>query len=70
MSYADMVFVSDCSRIIRWGYSDASFDVRPKWSDGTPAHTKKMIFVENKYQLNSKSIPVMTLRKQGIKKCH
>lgn len=67
MSYADMVFVGDCSRIIRFGYSDESFDVRPKWPDGTPAHTKKMIFVQNQYQLNSKSIPVMTLRKQGIK---
>lgn len=67
MSYADMVFVGDCSQIIRCGYSDESFDVRPKWPDGTPAHTKKMVFVQNQYQLNTKSIPVMTLRKQGIK---
>lgn len=67
MSYADMVFVSNCSQIIRCGYSDESFDVRPKWSDGTPAHTKKKMFAQDTYHLTPNSIPVMTLRKQGIK---
>ena len=67
MSYADVVFVSNCSQIIRCGYSDESFDVRPKWSDGTPAHTKKKMFAQDTYHLTPNSIPVMTLRKQGIK---
>lgn len=67
MSYADMVFVSNCSDIIRNGFSDEAFNVRPKWSDGTPAHTKKKMFAQDVYPLSSNFIPVMTLRKQGIK---
>lgn len=67
MSYADYVFVTNCQDIINYGFSDESFEVRPKWSDGTSAHTKKKLYVQNRYQLSEDSIPVMTLRKQGIK---
>lgn len=67
MSYADHVFIRNCKTIIDEGETDDDFEVRPKWSDGTPAHTKKIIFQQNTYQLAKDSIPVMTLRKQGIR---
>lgn len=67
MSYADYIFVTNCQDIINDGFSDESFDVRPKWHDGTPAHTKKILYKQNRYQLAKDSIPVMTLRKQGIR---
>lgn len=67
MSYADYVFVENCSRIINEGISDDGFEVRPKWSDGTPAHTKKVLYVQNRYKLDTDSIPVMTLRKSGFR---
>lgn len=67
MSYADYVFVENCNRIINEGISDDGFEVRPKWSDGTPAHTKKVLYVQNRYKLDTDSIPVMTLRKSGFK---
>ena len=51
MSYADYVFVENCDKIIREGISDEGFDVRPKWADGKPAHTKKILYVQNRYQL-------------------
>ena len=67
MSYADYCFAMNCKNIINTGFSDECFDVRPKWPDGTPAHTKKVLYVQNKYRLEKDSIPVMTLRKQNIK---
>ena len=67
MSYADLVFVNNCKKIIETGIDDNNMEVRPKWSDGTPAHTKKILYVCDQYQLAKDSIPVMTLRKTGFK---
>ena len=67
MSYADSVFVKNCTDIIYRGISDEAFNVRPRWHDGTPAHTKKILYQQNRYQLAKDSIPVMTLRKTGFK---
>ena len=67
MSYADTLFVNNCRDILAHGFSDDSFEVRPRWSDGTPAHTKKFLYVQNRYTLTENSIPVMTLRKTGFK---
>jgi thymidylate synthase len=36
-------------------------EVRPKWPDGTPAHTKKIFGVVDSYDLR-KEFPIMTLR--------
>lgn len=69
MSYADYRFITNCKNIIKDGFSDESFQVRPKWEDGTPAHTKKMLHVVDHYQLAQDSIPVMTMRKTGFKNC-
>ena len=67
MSYADYLFVKNCKDILEHGDSDEQFEVRPKWSDGTPAHTMKKLFVQNMYTLSATSIPVMTLRQTGFK---
>lgn len=69
MSYADHIFVNNCINIIEDGISDEQFEVRPKWHDGTPAHTQKIMFQQNRYQLSKDSIPVMTLRKIGLRNC-
>ena len=67
MSYADALFVKNCLRIIRSGISDEQFEVRPKWEDGTPAHTIKTLYVMDRYDLSKDPIPMVTLRKAGIK---
>lgn len=67
MSYADEVFIKNCEDILNHGYSDEDFEVRTKWKDGKPAHTKKILHVVNTYELSKDSIPVLTLRKTGFK---
>lgn len=67
MSYADALFAKNCINIINNGFSDEGFDVRPKWEDGTPAHTKKILHVVDRYDLSKDPIPMVTLRKAGIK---
>ena len=67
MSYADTLFVKNCIKIINDGFSDEGFEVRPKWEDGTPAHTKKILHVVDRYDLSKDPIPMVTLRKAGIK---
>ena len=41
MSYADKLFVNMCNDILENGFSTEGEKVRPKWEDGTPAHTIK-----------------------------
>jgi len=62
MSYADKVFIQNVKNILENGYSDKDLEVRPKWEDGTPAHTIKMFGLVNRYDL-SKEFPIMTLRR-------
>ena len=68
MSYADDVFIENCKKILNEGVWDTTGPVRPKWADGTEAHTKKTFCIVNRYDL-SKEFPVMTLRKTGFKNC-
>ena len=69
MSYADFRFISNCKGIITNGFFDESFQVRPKWEDMTPAHTKKLLHIVDHYQLAHDSVPIMTMRKTGFKTC-
>ena len=62
MSKADDIFIQNCRDILEHGISDEGFDVRPKWEDGTPAHTIKKFGVVNRYDL-SEEFPIMTLRR-------
>lgn len=66
MSLADKIFIQNCKDIIENGYSDEHLDVRPKWEDGTPAHTVKRFCIVNRYDL-SKEFPILTLRRTYLK---
>ena len=66
MSFADKVFIDTCKDILQNGTWDTDCDVRPRWEDGTPAHTVKKFGVVNRYDL-SKEFPILTLRKTFIK---
>ena len=66
MSRADELFIKMCRKILTEGYSDEGMDVRPRWEDGTPAHTKKIFGVVNRYDL-SDEFPILTLRPTPLK---
>lgn len=67
MSYADKIFIKNCTEILKDGYWDTNQTVRPKWSDdNTPAHTIKKFGIINEYDL-SNEFPIMTLRKINYK---
>ena len=66
MSLADNIFIKNCRDIIDKGYSDINENVRPKWEDGTPAHTVKKFGIVNRYDL-SKEFPILTLRRTFLK---
>lgn len=66
MSYADDIFVKNCTDIIENGFSDKDLPVRPRWLDGTPAHTVKKFGIVNRYDLR-KEFPILTLRRTAFK---
>lgn len=66
MSYADSVFIKNCRDIILHGVWDTNMKVRPRWEDGTPAHTIKLFGVVNRYDLR-KEFPILTVRRQYFK---
>lgn len=66
MSIADKIFIDTCRDIIDNGISDENLPVRPKWMDGTPAHTVKKFCIVNRYDL-SKEFPIITLRRTAFK---
>ena len=66
MSYADQVFIQNCKDILSKGVWDTGREVRPRWEDGSPAHTVKLFGVVNRYDLRQE-FPILTVRKQYIK---
>ena len=66
MSLADKIFIENCKDILKNGYMDSDLDVRPKWEDGTPAHTIKKFGVVNRYDL-SREFPILTIRRTYLK---
>ena len=62
MSRADELYRQTCLDILENGFSDEGLEVRPKWEDGTPAHTIKKFGVVNRYNLKEE-FPLMTLRR-------
>ena len=66
MSKADLIFIEMCKDIINNGFSDEGQNVRPRWEDGTPAHTVKKFGVVNRYDL-SEEFPILTLRPINLK---
>lgn len=68
MSYADTVFIENCRHILSKGIWDRDQAVRPKWEDGTPAHTVKAFGIINRYDLREE-FPILTLRQTRLANC-
>lgn len=66
MSYADNVFIENCRHILTHGVWDTDQKVRPKWEDGTPAHTVKAFGIVNRYDLQ-REFPIQTIRRMYLK---
>lgn len=66
MSRADEIFLQNCRDILDRGVWDTDLAVRPRWQDGTPAHTVKLFGVVNRYDLREE-FPILTVRKQYLK---
>jgi len=62
MSQADQIFVQNCRDILENGVWDTDLEVRPRWDDGTPAHTVKKFGIVNRYDLGAE-FPILTLRR-------
>ncbi len=68
MSKADEIFVANMKDIMANGVWDTNLNVRPKWSDGVPAHTVKKFGIVNRYNL-AEEFPILTVRKTYYKSC-
>ncbi len=68
MSRADRLYIETCRKILTDGVSDEGLPVRPRWQDGTPAHTKRLFGVVNRYDLREE-FPIMTLRRTYFRSC-
>lgn len=66
MSNADKIFIQNCKDILENGYWDTDLPVRPRWADGTPAHTVKKFGIVNRYNLQEE-FPILTLRRTAFK---
>jgi len=66
MSLADKIFIETCRNIIDNGRWDTDLPVRPRWEDGTPAHTVKKFCIVNRYDL-TKEFPIISLRRTAFK---
>ena len=68
MNKADKIFKDNLNEILTNGTSTVEYEVRPKYKDGTPAHT---IFINNiceTYDISKGEFPITTLRPIYIKK--
>ena len=66
MSRADRLFIENCKQILSQGVWDTDQNVRPKWPDGTPAHTVKCFGIVNRYDLRAE-FPIQTIRRMYLK---
>ena len=62
MSRADELFIRTCRDILDNGVWDTDQNVRPRWEDGTPAHTIKKFGIVNRYNLQEE-FPILTVRR-------
>lgn len=62
MSKADEIFIANCRDILDNGIWDTDREVRPRWEDGTPAHTVKRFGIVNRYNL-AEEFPILTIRR-------
>ncbi|MBO6017087.1 MAG: thymidylate synthase [Oscillospiraceae bacterium] len=62
MSRADEIFIQNCRDILDNGIWDTDREVRPRWEDGSPAHTVKKFGIVNRYDL-SQEFPIRTIHR-------
>ena len=68
MSKADILYRETCEKILSEGVWDTDRAVRPRWQDGTPAHTVKCFGIVNRYDLREE-FPIMTLHRTYFRSC-
>ena len=68
MSRADEIFKQNIRDILTHGVWDTDQNVRPRWDDGTPAHTVKKFGIVNRYNLKEE-FPILTIRRTYFKTC-
>ena len=68
MSKADEIFIANMKEILEEVVWDTDCNVRPKWSDGTSAHTIKKFGIVNRYNLQEE-FPILTIRRTYFKSC-
>lgn len=66
MSVADKIFINNIKEILENGFSDEQSEVRPRWADGTPAHTIKKFGIVNRYNLKDE-FPILTIRRTYLR---
>jgi len=66
VSKADQIFIENCKQILGEGINDKEQEVRPRWEDGTPAHTYKSFCIVNRYDL-AQELPILTIRKMAFR---
>ena len=66
MSRADEICVANCKDILEHGIWDTDREVRPRWEDGSPAHTIKKFCLVNRYDLREE-FPILTIRRTFLK---
>lgn len=65
MNKADKYYIQNLSKIMSEGYWDEN--PRPKYSDGTPAHSRFITQVFEEYDITKGEFPITTLRNTAIK---
>lgn len=67
MNKADKYFIDNLTKIQQEGVTDLGGSVRPRFSDGEPAHSKYITFVHEEYDLSKGEFPISTLRPIAFK---
>jgi thymidylate synthase len=67
LNKADKYFIDNLKKIKEEGCTDLSGKVRPKYKDGSPAHTKYITFVHEEYDLSKGEFPISQLRPVAFK---
>lgn len=65
MSQYDLIYRDLVHNIIDYGFSDEKENVRPKWADGTPAHTLSLI--SEKVSFDGSEVPILTTKRVAWK---
>ena len=65
MNKADILMRDAIKKILKYGYKD--INPRPKYADGTPAHTISVNHAVRRYDLSKGDFPICTLRPQAWK---